>query len=252
MTLGRAAHLLMVCSASVMTLAGVSRAQPAVTTNDSGDPVIVVTGRASINVPADEVRISISVVTEGGEPSKVIDENSQRVARVLDALDGVGIGDDEVSSGWFSIQPIYSQPKVGQRNFKPSIMGYRVQNSVIVKTQQLRLAGDVVQAAVDAGANRVDSVIFGLADQRARRSDVLAQAVANAKSDAVAVITAVGAKLGVIANIAIDSPAPIIPMQRERIAMSLSVAGGGASAPPLIPGQIEVRASVTIEYVIEQ
>lgn len=249
MTVRRAVHFVMVSGVSMMMLASATRAQPA---ERSDDPVIVVTGRASMSVPADEVRLSISVVSEGGEPSKVIEENSQRVARVLDALQRAGIGDDEVSSGWFSIQPMYSQPKMGERNFKPRIVGYRVRNSVIVKTQQLRLAGELVQAAVDSGANRVDSVIFGLADERARRSDVLAQAVANAKSDAEAVATAAGARLGAIANIAIDSPAPIIPMRQVSVSMAMDRVGGGVSAPPFIPGQIEVRASVTIEYVIEQ
>lgn len=214
-------------------------------------PVVVVTGRASIGVPADEVRIAISVETQGAEPQDVIKDNSRRVSRVLDAIQRKGAGRDEVSTGWFSIQPIYSQRKPTDRAFVPAIVGYRVNNTVIVKTGKLQLAGDIVQAAVDAGANRIDSVSFGLAEERAKRSEVLREAVANARADADAALAAAGAELGEIHSMTIDSAGlrrpPSFGFGIERVS-----AGVGASVPPMIPGEIQVSASVTIEFEIVQ
>lgn len=232
---------------SALLLGAACNAQPAA--DQPERPVIMVTGRASLSVPADQVRVSISVVSEGAEPREVIADNSQRVARVLDAIRRLGIGADDVSSGWFSIQPIYSQEPTTRRNQGPRIVGYRVNNNVIVETDKLKLAGECIQSAVDSGANRIDSVGFQLADERESRAEVLARAVRHARDDAEAVAGAAGVTLGPIASMSIDSPRQVVPYVQTMRMESMSAAG---SAPPLIPGQIEVSASVTIEYEIQQ
>ncbi len=213
-------------------------------------PVISVSGSASMEVPADEVRISVGVVSEGQEPRKVIDENSQRVSRVMDALMRAGLEDGDVSTGRFSIQPIYTNPG-RDRGGRPEIAGYRVQNSLIVETGNLEIAGAIVQAAVEAGANNIDSVSFQLADPRASRAAVLEQAVSYARADAEAVARASGVRLGGIHSLSIgraDFPRPMM----GRDARMMNMAEAGAVAPPMSPGEIQVSATVTIEYEIAQ
>jgi len=211
-------------------------------------PVITVTGSATLDAPADEVYISVAVVSEGEQPQRVINENSQRVSRVLDALLNEGLEEGEVQTGRFTIQPIFTNPARGDPGGRRQISGYRVQNSLIVETPKLRLAGDLVQAAVDAGANQVDTVSFRLGDPRASRAEVLELAVSYARADAEAVARASGVHLGRIHSMVIghafDGPRPMM--------MGAEMARGGAASPPMAPGEVQVSATVTIEYEIEQ
>jgi len=240
--LGTIAMLILACAAPAQFAP-----RPERVASDGDMPVVVVTASASILVPPDMVRISLSVISEGPEPQDVIRENSKRVSRVLDMLQRKGAAKDELSTSRFSIQPMYSQPKPGERNFSPQIIGYRVNNSITVKSQNLQLAGDLVQAAVDGGANTIDFVSFGLDDERTKRSDVLRQAVENAREDADAAVTASGAQLGRIHRLTINTAGQVYQSRQAQL-----FGKANATPPPMEPADVVVSASVTIEFEIQQ
>ncbi|MBM3896816.1 MAG: DUF541 domain-containing protein, partial [Thaumarchaeota archaeon] len=91
------------------------------------------------------------------------------------------------STSSLNIYPVYDsyQDKLTGR-YTQELIGYRVSNILMVETSQLSLAADIIDSAVAAGANRVDSVYFTLSPEKQLEvnDSLLAQAVLNAKSKA--------------------------------------------------------------------
>lgn len=229
-------------------LAPTARAQDADQSYDV-TPSLTVTGRAELDVAPDEVRLVISIVTEGDDnqtAAQVMNTNSEKAQKVVASLRAAGLGEKEVTTSRFNVFPRYTNP--GRRNEPPRIAGYRVENEVRVVTKKIEKAAELIQTAVDAGANQVSSISFGLSDERARRADVIAQATANARSDAKALAAAAGVTLVRTIRVDLDQQnvARPQPMIYQRAAAEVA-----AVAPPIQPADVQVSAQVTIVYEIE-
>ena len=217
---------------------------------DAVVPVLTVRGDAQLDKPADELRIRVGVVTESDEATIALRENSRQMNDVIDALKKTGLTDKEYQTSQFQIQPMYTRrPRQAPVDWKPKIVGYRVSNSLNVKTKKLELAGELIQAANEAGANSIDSISFGLADPRTHRAEAIRAATANALTDARTLAEAAGLRLVRVLSITLDqaaAPPPIPIMQR----MSAGMAMAEAAPPPIQPGDVTVHANVTVVYEI--
>jgi len=217
-------------------------------------PTMQVTGRSDLEIEPDELRLALSVVTEGGRTEAVDDlteDNSEKVERVLKALRDAGVAEEDIKTGRFNIYPRYERS--GGRT-APRIVGYRVENEVVVETPLIAEAGRLIERAVDAGANQVSSVTFGLRDEQASRADAIARAARNARADAEALANAAGVRLAGVLQISLDQPnvgfpSPMLRMQERGMA---AAQGDSGPAPPISPGKVTVRASVTMIFEIEQ
>ena len=209
-------------------------------------PRLTVRGEAELERPADQVQMSIGVVTEGNEAGDALKENNRIMKDVVQAIEKAGLSKDDYETGQFRIRPQYSRrPRQPDPEWKPQIIGYQVVNSVTVKTQKLDLTGKVIQSANEAGANTVEVMGFSLADQRKYRAEAIREATQNAKADAEALADAAGVKLERIITINLDQ-APMQPMAMHRAARAEADTG----APPIEPGDVTITANVTIVYEI--
>ncbi len=212
-------------------------------------PVLTVRGAAQLEKPADQLRIRVGVVTESDEAPTALRENSRQMNDVIDALKRTGLTDKEYQTSQFQIQPVYTRrPRQAPVDWKARIIGYRVSNSLNVKTKKLDLAGELIQAANEAGANSIDSISFGLADPRTHRSEAIRVATANAIADATTLAAAAGLRLVRVLSITLDQAAAPRPIPIQR--MSAGMAMAEAAPPPIQPGDVTVHASVTVQYEI--
>jgi uncharacterized protein YggE len=212
-------------------------------------PTLTVRGDAELHKPADQMRLEVGVVTEDAEPSKALDLNSRRMQDVIKALQKAGLTEKEYETGRFSVRPQYERrPRNAGADWQPRITGYEVSNALSVRTRKLDLAGKLIEAANEAGANSIDSITFDLADPRTHRAEAIATATKNARADAATLAEAAGVRLVRIVSISLDDAGwrpPVASMARAGLAVA--EAGG---APPIAPGEVTVRAAVTIVYEI--
>ena len=159
-----------------------------VTAYSTRERTISVTGSATTSISPDLVILQFGVDTEAKTAQDAISANSQAMNSIVDAITSLGITKDEVSTASFNIYPVYndSVPDPLTGIHKTILTGYRASNTLFVKTTKLSLAGNIIDSAVGAGANRVDSVSFSLspAKQQSVQDDLLSKAVVDAKSKA--------------------------------------------------------------------
>lgn len=212
-------------------------------------PKLAVRGMAELDKPADQLRITVGVVTEGKDAPEVLEENAKRMSDVVKAVQHAGLDEDEYQTGQFRVMPQYSRrPRNPDVEWVPQIVGYQVTNTLDIKTKKLKLAAELIDAANKAGANSIDSIAFDLADPRKYRAEAIAEATKNAIDDANVLAGSASLRLVRIMSISLDSaePQPPSPMSRR-----VMMAGAAAEAvTPIEPGDVTIRASVNIVYEI--
>merc|ERR1712187_642938 len=119
------------------------------------------------------------------------------------------------------------------------------------------VVGDLLAKTAHHGANMVNLDGFFLS-KKARavlREELLAEAVRNARAEALAVATAAGRKLGPILKVVIDSedasPAHYKGYGRQNFYMQGQQTMPPLEAPDIDPGSIEVFAAIHCEFLIE-
>jgi len=226
-----------------------SRLDVSMTKKLEDTPKLTVRGEAEIERPADRVHLTVGVVTEEPSAEAALNENTKRMNGVVAALETLGLDEDEIETGRFQIRPKYARrPRQPDAEWKPQIIGYETTNTVTIKTKKLELAGKVIMTATDAGANTADVDNYDLADSRAFRGEAIKEATLHAVADARVLAEAAGLRLVRIVSIHLDG----VPSVRgpERMAMARMAAAESAGPPPLRPGNVTIRANVTIQYEI--
>jgi uncharacterized protein len=222
-------------------------APPAILDTNS---TISVTGAAETKVEPDRVMITLAVETTADAPGEALRENSQAMNAVLDALAEAGVPENETSTAYFTIYPKYDYnfTEFGQQ--EQQVIGYTVSNSIVVDSNNLSNVSSWLDAAVGAGANRIDGVVFTVSKERMDeiRLDLMQQATDNARSKADALASALEVEItGVRAAGLSDFNTPVFPFSSPlEAAFDFTSAG----APPILPGDQTVTATVTVIYEI--
>jgi uncharacterized protein len=213
-------------------------------------PQLTVRGMALLEVSPDQVRMVLAVVSTAEKAEEAMRRNAERMAQVEKALAKAGVQQGEVQTGRYQIYPEWSpRPRQAPEDWQPRIIAYRVENSLQLRSKQLDQAGRFIEAAIKAGADRVDSVVFDLADPRRDRARAITEATGHARADAQALAEAAGVRLGGILNLQLDDAAmPPRPMEMMRDMARASTLAG----PELTPGVVPVAAGITITYRIEE
>jgi len=217
------------------------------TINQEAAPVnrtLNVNGTGSTYLTPDIAYIYIGVHTEGPTASEAVEANKVQTNAVLDALKNAGVDEKDLRTTNFSIWPSQQYGPDG------SVTGtiYMVDNTVYVTVRDLEGLGDLLDDAIAAGANSINSIQFDVADKTAAVSEARDLAVKDAEVQAQELAAAAGVTLGEIQNISSydSSPYPITEGKGG---------GGGAmaadTAVAIQPGQLTITVSVSAIYGIQ-
>ena len=163
---------------------------------------ITVNGTGQIQVNADRAQFTVGVSTRAASVSQAFRLNNERVARVIAAVKAKGIAAEDIQTTNFSIQQPY-----GPEGHIPN--QYEVQNGVTVTLRDVRKVGELLQVAVDAGANQAFNVRFFVAEPQALRDRALAAAYADAKARAEKLAAAAGKTIGELLTLTTDLLPPV-------------------------------------------
>src|SRR5688500_788569 len=163
-----AAVLVFAATAAIVTLPG-----PA---SSAAEPTgsITVQGTGTIESVPDRAQMSFGVETHGETARAALGANASEMRRLIAALKDAG-GKD-VQTQYVAVSPRYG----GQM----AVLGYVATNSVSATVDQLAKAGEVIDAAVEAGANQVSGPSLSVGDQEQLYRDALEDAVADARKRA--------------------------------------------------------------------
>jgi uncharacterized protein YggE len=183
----------------------------------SREKTISVTGTATTKVEPDLLHIQFGVETQEKTANEALQKNSELMSSVIEAVKGAGIVESELSTSSLNIYPVYDQHYDELTNvYTQNLIGYRVSNVLSVDTKKLDTAASIIDNAVNAGANRVDSVFFTLSPETHLKikDDLLEKAINNAKSKAEKALvpldhSIIGVKSVSLSEFAVPYPMPV-------------------------------------------
>jgi uncharacterized protein len=163
----------------------------------------------------------------------------------MDTLKRQGVAEADIQTANFSVYPVYEDAaRIEPRPEGPRVVGYRVTNQVVARIRDLDDLGALLDATVSQGANRIDSLEFGLEDDAAAADEARRLAVQDARRKAEIYAEAAGVGLDRIRSIQESGGGPV-PMRDMAFR-----AESAAMAVPVAPGETTVIVSVHIVWEI--
>jgi uncharacterized protein len=229
--------------------------------SNSSNSTLFVIGNAQTIVKPDKVTLSLSVETTNTTANAALNANSEAMNKALNALKVAGVRENETSTSFFNISPNYNMTDQREGQYFPpptesrNIISYTVTNSITVDSYNLLNVSQWIDTAVQAGVNDISSIYFSLSDEKSEaiKSDLLKQAVTNAKSKADIAASALGLNIIGVKSINIESingfpPSPPEPLMAQESAGA--AAATGQPPTPIIAGEQEVTSSVDVVFFI--
>jgi uncharacterized protein YggE len=196
------------------------------------------TGKATV-----ELRIRSTALT-AAEASRLGAEKGRKVAETIMEKFG-GKTTVKVSQG-----QLQSEQEQQGGNPNQELIGYQASNSISVETGAIDQVGSLIDAAIGAGASRVNFVNFNLRDDSKVRSEAFASACRDAQLKANAAAQALGLKIRRVMKI--TSAGDFYPQQQQvNFAERASFSASMTATTPIRPGELTVQATVTVIYEIE-
>jgi uncharacterized protein YggE len=214
-------------------------------TQDTGAPhTLTVTGYGTAYGAPDVVQVGLGVDTSNADIQVAMNDASNLMNAVMQALEANGVDQKDIRTDSFNVYQDNSQPAPGGPQAQAGEPIYRVSTSVSVTVRQTDKVGDVLAAAVNAGANAVNYIQFSIEDRTALESQARQLAVTDARARAEELAGLLGVTLGEPLQVSEGSSGPT-PVYGGGVSMAASVA-----APPISQGTLSVDMSVTITYAI--
>lgn len=205
--------------------------------------VVVSTGEGVVKRAPDRAWITITAESRAKTPGEAQKINAEAMSAVMQKIKAAGIPAEAVRTATYDLQPEFDYA-----NGKQTLRGYVARNAVEVRVDELPKLGSVIDVSVGAGATSVSNVRFDLKDRSAAEQEALKLAVADARGQADAAAQAAGLKVERVVRLEVHhqsapQPRPMMMAMRS----DMSAAGG---EPPVSPGELEIRAMVTLTAAI--
>ena len=212
-------------------------------------PTISVTGEGRVGADPDLAVVRLGFSAQAAEAAAVQSQVNERMQKVIDAVKEI-VPRDQIQTSGLNLYPVYSEPRPirgdDPQPAEPKIVGYRSDMSVVVRVKELARVGDVIDAGLAAGANRLDGISFELENDTQARAQALQRAVRSAQEKARAMAAALDVELMGVAE-AIEGGAHVISPMYDRAA-GMEMLRAQAGGTPVEAGQIQVQANVTLRY----
>lgn len=199
---------------------------------------VSVTAEATLKVPNDSASLGFAVSRERrgrGAALRAVAGGLRGVIAAAQTIPGVGAGD--IATGRISVR----------KSFRGTRVVYRASEGIGVTLHQPDRAGELVSAAIGAGATGVSGPTFFVGDTEAAFANALTAAFDKAKLRAAALATRAGGTLGPALTIDEGEGAELTP-QLETAAPKGTTA---TPSPPTKPGTSTVTATVHVVFALQ-
>lgn len=227
------------------SLVGTAVAPALAQSTDDGDTLrtLSVNGTGRVNAVPDVADVNIGVFEQAKEAAAASQQAADSMDAVVQALLGLGIDEKDIQTTSISLNARYDW------NMEPAqVVGWEARNMVNVTVRDIEAVGDVVDAAVAAGANQVNGISFRVEDPTEAQSLARTAAVDDARAKADQLAADAGVEIVGIVSITESGgqqPQPIYMARQE-----MAFAADAGAATPVLPGEVELGVNVFIVYEI--
>jgi len=203
---------------------------------------ITVIGLGTVSASPDIVRANLGVQVTAPTVTEATQQNNKTMDAVLAQLKAAGVAAKDIQTSDYNIYPQRNNPGP---NGPGEITGYQVTNMVQITIRNLDQVGQVLDQAIQAGANNITNISFDFSDPAQLQLQALDAAIANAQSHADQLAKSSGVQRGEVLSMSevfSSGPSPQPGIMAAQVE---------SSAVPIQAGSSEVQAQVQVVYAIQ-
>jgi uncharacterized protein YggE len=203
---------------------------------------ITVSATGDVEATPDQAVVRVAVTATGNDSTSVREELATDVESVRDALEEYGVPSDGIRTAYFDIRQERERTRSGTE-----YGDYRGVHALEITTDDTEAAGELIDLAVDNGADQIDGVSFTLSDEKREQlhNDALEAAMGNAETRADTLASS--GDLAVTGVHSIHSADTGYRPYRMETAY-VSAAGDAAGGTAVQSGPVTVTADVRVTY----
>jgi len=205
---------------------------------------ITVSASGDVEATPDQAVVRVAVTATGNDSTAVRESLASDVQSVRDALEEYGVPRDEVRTAHFDIRQEREHTASGTE-----YGDYRGVHALEITTDDTGAAGELIDLAVDNGADQIDGVSFTLSDEKREQlhNDALEAAMGNAETRADTLASASDLSVtGVHSVHSADTGYRPYRMETTYVSAAGDAAAAGGTA--VESGPVTVTADVRVTY----
>jgi len=208
---------------------------------------LVAIGTGTASAEPEVAQITFGVELRGDDPAALVDQGAGKIERAIAAAQKLGVSEEDVRTTGYNlwVETVYDPEK----GLPTGEVIYHLSHYVRVTLRDLDQVGELLAAAVEAGANAISEVSFSVEQPDALMEQARQQALENAAARAQQMAEGLDISLGKPVMVMETSGGYPIPVER-------GIGGGGGAmvevaAPSISAGTFSVSVSVQIVYEIQ-
>jgi uncharacterized protein YggE len=230
--------------ATVLSLAACARAPADPRGVDHDETLLTVTATGRADTRPDEAHLQLGVQSQAASAGEASRLNREKMARVTDALSGLGVKPDDLQTRNLSLSRIDYGAERGR---------FRAYNLVDVTMRDMSKVGDAVTRVTEAGANVMSGPDLRVSDREAANKSAYAAAYRAARARAEAYAGAAGLKIGRVLAIRDGGESSPVEMEAADMAAASFAPQVAAPAPPPAPfsaGRNSTEVQVRVDFAL--
>lgn len=226
---------------------------------DSGNQIsyykgnaITVNNSEKVTVVPDIAEIVYSVRTQAKNAASCQQENTASVSQVIELLKSLNVAETSIQTSDYYMNPIYDYSGNTAR-----ITGYEAITTLTVSDLPIDELDEILAKSVDSGINTIQSITYMASKYDESYHQALTNAVSAAYEKASVLAQAAGCTVGNVINIQETSgysearytDTALTNMSRS---MKQEAAYSLADTAGVMPGEIQIEASIVVEYQLNE
>ena len=209
-------------------------------------PHLTAQGHAEIKAKADVADLTISIKVAARLETVAAQQNAARTTALVAKIRALpGVRSEDIQTADYTVTRQFSNSDT------PVFLGYQVTNTVQVTLHNVREVSRLIDLTAGAGATRITGLTYTLADRQAAEQRALTLAVANARSRAQTIASALGMTLGRLRVVSDSGGSYVLDGNGYEAANNFSLNAAGAAPTPISAQLVTVRADASVDYSLE-
>jgi len=232
----RLSALLIAVAAVVSSAVALDAWSPTAAGAATSTRTITVVGTGKVRGTPDVADLVIGVSGRGATATDVLARIADRAQKVIDALHGAGVADDDIQTADLSVQAV--------TNEQGDVTGYEATNTVTARIRDLGQAGAVVDAAAAKAGDdiRVQGITFSIDDDSALLAAARTKATKRARAQAEQLASGAGVEVGEVRSITETTSAVPLTYAAD--------AAEKAAGTPVMPGSETLSVQAKVVFTI--
>lgn len=209
--------------------------------------LVTMTGQGVVQGTPDRAFVTVGVEIRNPDTKVAQEQAAVAMQNIQDRLKSLGIPESALPTSSFNVTQDWEYVQ-NRRNLR----GYVVSNQMEVRVDDIANVRQVIDQAIAAGANVIHGVRWDMKNRDALERQALRLAFEDARARAQVIADAAGAILRDVIEVQEARAGMPVPVRYRASLGSGGVGGGvGEGLTVINPGEMEIRAAVTVSFQIQ-